>query len=43
MFQTQEPDGRGHLRPSVSPDTCVDKNCLEMAKAVQVRQEHEGH
>lgn len=37
MFQTPEPNGRGSLRPSVSPDTHVDKGCLKMAKAAQVQ------
>lgn len=37
MFQTPEPDGRRHLRPSVSPDTHVDKDCLKTAKAAQVQ------
>lgn len=37
MVQTPEPDGRGHLRPSVSPDTHVDKDCLKMEKAAQVQ------
>lgn len=37
MFQTPEPDGRRHLRLSVSPDTHVDKDCLKMAKAAQVQ------
>lgn len=32
MFQTPEPDGRGHLRPSVSPDTPRGQGLLEDGK-----------
>lgn len=38
MFQTPELNGKGNLRSSVSPDTSMDKDCLKMAKAAQVKE-----